>query len=88
MTMSAFDLMMPMIDVADRLPPAGQTVLLRGTSGYMRAGGLDVRLGFYEPEYPRAPWRDIRNDSIEDDGFTPTHWAPVANLPANLKPAR
>ena len=40
--MSAFDLMMPMIDVADRLPPAGQTVLLRGTSGYMRAGGLDV----------------------------------------------
>jgi len=86
--MTAFDLTMPMISVAERLPRAGETVLLRGISGYRRAGGLDVRLGYYEPGYPRAPWRGVQNDSVEDDGFTPMHWAPLTDVPDAAAPPR
>lgn len=73
--MEAFDLGMPMTDIASSLPPEGETVLLRGTSGYRRAAGLDVCLGYYEPAYPRAPWRTVAGDSVGDSGFKPTHWA-------------
>lgn len=73
--MHIFDLAMPMYAIADQLPPEGETVLLRGTSGYRRAGELDVCLGYYEPAYPLAPWRNVANDSVGEVGFKPTHWA-------------
>ena len=58
-------------------PRDGTYILLFGPSGYY---GTPFRceIGKYDAEYrPLSPWINHANDSFEDGGPGPTHWAPI-----------
>lgn len=58
-------------------PRDGTYILLFGPSGYVTTPYRCV-IGKYDAEYrPLSPWVNHANDSFEDGGPGPTHWAPI-----------
>jgi len=65
-------------------PRDGTYILLFGPSGYYSTP-FRCEIGKYDAEYrPLSPWINHANDSFEDGGPGPTHWAPI---PEEKKPS-
>ncbi len=70
------------------LPPEGMPILLTGQSDGRPPHNLFIITGHnrfiitgkYEPHYqPINPWRDCEGTALSDNGWIPTHWAPLTD---------
>lgn len=76
------------ISLSDRLPPDEQFVLLTGDSGYTSTPSFVTvgrRYEAFRPSLMGFPrWLGVGDDNLSDQGWSPTHWAPLPNRPHDL----
>lgn len=72
-------------NVRFKMPEEKKLVMLTGDSGYLTHVKF-LTLGYYDEEYRpshggETRWLDVQNEALLDQGWTPTHWAELIQLP-------